>query len=372
MANTISLVHGEGNIEILDWREENTIKNLDLFSEIVLELKITKNLDNASLTFDAGEFVSSNKNINSAQNFNVSLSNSNGEILNSAIKFSSIRSKKFKWYQINISQKELKWNKFYNEDTFYLKITYNIPNYVQNENIFPLIPIDSDKTIIIGTGCSGNNFCPKPTNIYKEFILPQKIILKGYSEDGNTLHTNNGGLGLYWNDFTIDKTKNNYKTILIQYTDLPAERKFVIWQLIIAIIGGGILGAILSIPISYGINHIFYSKSHKNNKSSESLILDSINKLKEEINNSKDLFIKDINPQFDKLKTEFDSIKKDFDLQSKGLSSKFNISITKIQNDIKKSAKSLVDKKHFENKINPINKKITKLEKSIQKSKKKK
>ena len=54
MANTISLVHGEGNIEILDWREENTIKNLDLFSEIVLELKITKNLDNASLTFDAG------------------------------------------------------------------------------------------------------------------------------------------------------------------------------------------------------------------------------------------------------------------------------------------------------------------------------
>ncbi|MBI2542406.1 hypothetical protein HYV80_06895 [Candidatus Woesearchaeota archaeon] len=258
-----SIHHKTGNFQILSWSERNDIDNLDMHVDLTLVLHVIKdseNRGNLSFIFNTGEFTSSNK-AKFTKNLIVSLScegcNETMPVYTTALGIGD--------YRIDIPREKLKWDSFHEYGISHLKISYVIKNYISKEYALGFIPIGPDKTVVIGSGCTGSNFCPPSRNLYKDVILPENALLKGYTDSGETLHTSAkiNRIGVFWNDFTIPNNKNGYKEIIVQYIDLNQEKNSFFLTLITSAFIGAVIGAIISIILEKNYKKMINSLKRK-------------------------------------------------------------------------------------------------------------
>lgn len=264
IANTIIITQGKENIKIEQWKEENEIINLDLFVKSEIHFEINKDLKQIIyLYFTPAEKISSND-AKSAENFIAVLYEDYCQsYVNFTAKSLQINySKNQRDYLIKIPQKNLRWDKNENRKFVTLVISYKIPNYIESERmgIIWKPQIDTDKTVIFSAGCqqdAGKKYCPIAENVHKTIILPQRSILRSFTESRSEFgKKNDGRFMIYWSYDPKEDNPNSYKDKFVQYSDITALKKLIWFQ----IIGG----AIIVIPLEKFLEHIFKRFKSKN------------------------------------------------------------------------------------------------------------
>jgi len=292
LGNVIDITPSTGLVRIGRWHEFDIIEGLDLKVNITLigitiDKKIIQTNDYIEMTLNPEKSIGSGA--SKVENVTFGVIN---ERTNKYVVFEQEYMPEHGYYKIKINPNNFNWSDF--EDyQLLIRMNYSINNYIDDWRsyifaILPLfkIPLDADKTVIIGTGCHPETACPKPKSISKEIYLPKEIILRTYTEKGSNLgKAGDGRLVIYWKDFASEE-KGDYQTKIIQYTDLNKYNEFVFKQLKISIILGAVLGA----SLGWLIQNCYHQKSRIDSK-----------KINEENNNLLDEKFQSINTKIDKL-----------------------------------------------------------------------